>query len=301
MFEKVLVALDFSVHSRHILERVREIPGTREVVLLHVVDATHPSRRGWIHGPEIENARILMTESREYLGRTAGEIPLHVEVIVETITQGDVPGTILETAASLHAGLVLLGRRGMNPIQELLLGSVSSSVLRHAKTHLLILPSDTMTGSAPGSPQGPPGTLFSRVLVPTDFSLPAAKVVSLLRNIPGIKGMVLVHVVHHADTQSEIHDRVVEAESRLASVSEDLRSTGKDVKFHIRVGDPTEMILSVAEEEDVSLIAMHAHGTDRLREMFIGSTTFTVVRRARRPVLVLRTGDGTTRPGIPEG
>ena len=44
MFEKVLVALDFSVYSQKILDRITEIPGIQEVVLLHVVDATRPSR-----------------------------------------------------------------------------------------------------------------------------------------------------------------------------------------------------------------------------------------------------------------
>jgi nucleotide-binding universal stress UspA family protein len=289
IFEKVLVALDFSVHSRNILERVREIPGVREVILLHVVDATHPSRRGWVHGPEVENAGILMAESREFLERSAGGTPLQVEVMVKVITGGDVPTTILETAHNHHADLVLMGRRGTNPVRELLLGSVSSSVLRHAETHVLILPTGNVTGTVPGSPRGNTGPLFSRVLVPTDFSLPAADVVSLLRNIPGIGEVVLMHVVHHADGQPEIHDLVRDAEARLAALGQDLRATGMEVKCHVRVGDPTEMILSVTGEDDPSLIAMNAHGMNLLREVFLGSTTFTVVRRTRTAVLVIRT------------
>jgi nucleotide-binding universal stress UspA family protein len=288
MFEKVLVALDFSVYSRTILERIREIPGIRDVVLLHIVDATHPSRRGWLHGPEIENARILMAESKELLERSPGETSLHIDVMVEVITEGDVPTTIIKTANRQQANLVLLGRRGTNPIRELLLGSVSSSVLRHAETHLLILPSGDMKESR-SSPRGSAGTLFSRVLVPTDFSLPASEVMSLLRKTKGIDEVVLLHVVHHADSQSEIHDRVMDAEERLAALSQDFRSAGGNVKYHIRVGDPTEMILSVAEEDDASLIAMNAHGVNLLRGVFLGSTTFTVVRRTRTAVLVIRT------------
>jgi len=34
---------------------------------------------------------------------------------------------------------------------------------------------------------------------------------------------------------------------------------------------------------------MSAYGTDWLREMILGSTTFTVVRRTQKPVLVIRT------------
>jgi nucleotide-binding universal stress UspA family protein len=50
------------------------------------------------------------------------------------------------------------------------------------------------------------------------------------------------------------------------------------------------MILSLAEEESVSQIAMNAHGTDWLRNLVLGSTTFTVVRRTKKPVLIVRTG-----------
>ena len=46
MFEKVLVALDFSAYSQKILDCISEIPGIEEVVLLHVVDATNPSKLG---------------------------------------------------------------------------------------------------------------------------------------------------------------------------------------------------------------------------------------------------------------
>ncbi|OPY36859.1 MAG: Universal stress protein family protein [Methanoregula sp. PtaU1.Bin051] len=70
MFDKVLVALDFSQHSQTILDRLGEIPGIKEVVLLHVVDATHPSRHGWTHDPEIENAKILLNEKKEAIGKT---------------------------------------------------------------------------------------------------------------------------------------------------------------------------------------------------------------------------------------
>jgi nucleotide-binding universal stress UspA family protein len=50
------------------------------------------------------------------------------------------------------------------------------------------------------------------------------------------------------------------------------------------------MILSVADEGDVSLIAMSAFGLDWIRELVLGSTTFTVVRKTKKPVLIIRTG-----------
>ncbi len=60
MFEKILFPADFSEYAQKTLECIGEIPGIKELMLLHVVDATHPSKRGWTHGPHIENAKILM-------------------------------------------------------------------------------------------------------------------------------------------------------------------------------------------------------------------------------------------------
>ncbi len=38
MFEKVLFPIDFSEYAHKTLECIREIPGIKEVVLLHVID-----------------------------------------------------------------------------------------------------------------------------------------------------------------------------------------------------------------------------------------------------------------------
>ncbi len=288
MFEKVLVALDFSPSSQKILARIGEIPGIQEVELLHVVDATRPSRMGWTHGPHIENAKLLMAEKKEALEQLRLKVTTTDDVIVNAITQGTISMSILETAETKNVSLIIIGARGINPIQELLLGSVSSSVLRHAKTNVLVMhagPEPAETNLLPGKSHR---QLFSKVLVPTDFSQPAGDAFSVIKSIPGIKEIVFLHVVNHADSQPEIKDCVNKAQVRFEDLKKEFIGGDVVVTHHIRVGDPTEMILSVAEEDDVSLIAMSAYGTGWLREMLLGSTTFTVVRRTKRPVLVIR-------------
>lgn len=84
-----------------------------EVVLLHVVDATHPSRHGWTQGPEIENARIRLAEKKEMLENSGLKVQVYVDVIVSVITEGDVAQAILETAASCNISLIVAGARGI--------------------------------------------------------------------------------------------------------------------------------------------------------------------------------------------
>jgi nucleotide-binding universal stress UspA family protein len=140
MFEKVLVALDFSPYSQKILDRINEIPGIQEVVLLHVVDSTRPARLDWTHGqPRIENTQLLLEEKKKYLEDLGLRVRISVDVIVNAITQGAISHAILEIAETENVSLIVIGARGINPIQELLLGSVSSSVLRNATTNVLIM------------------------------------------------------------------------------------------------------------------------------------------------------------------
>ena len=288
MFDNVLVALDFSAYSQKILDCISEIPGVKEVVLLHVVDASHPSKLGWTHGPYIENAKILMAEKKEALEHLGLKVHIKIDVIVNVITQGTVSQAILEAAETHNVSLIVMGARGINPIQELLLGSVSSTVLRQAKTNVLVMHFNPVQEEADATSDSSSGKLFSRVLVPTDFSESASDAVSFIKTIPGINEIILLHVVNRVESKSEIEAAVQEAQTRLADMKKDLTGSGISVNLHVRVGDPTEMTLSVAKEDDVSLIAMSAYGTDWIHKMLVGSTTFTVVRRTRKPVLIIR-------------
>jgi nucleotide-binding universal stress UspA family protein len=291
MFEKVLVPLDFSVYSQQILDRIREIPGIREVVLLHVVDATRPSALEWKNKhPQLKNTELLMAEKKEFLENLGFKVDIHVDVVVNAITQGTVAQAILEIAETENVSLIIMGARGINPIQSLLLGSVSSSVIRQAKTNVLIMHYNPAKDITQISSDTIHQNLFSKVLVPTDFSRFASNASAFVKTIPGIQEIIFLHVVNRVESQQDIEIYLKEAQIRLEDIKHGYIGTGADVKLHVLTGDPSETILSIAEEDDVSLIAMSAHGTDWLREMLLGSTTFTVVRRTQKPVLIIRTG-----------
>lgn len=284
MFEKVLFPMDFSEYAQKNLECVGEIPGVKEVMLLHVVDATHPSKRGWTHGPHIENARIRLEEQKERLE----VLGLKARVKVDVITEGDISRAILETADKENVSLIVLGARGKGVIQDLLLGSVPTNVLRHAKTNVLIM-RYKLTESFDGKTlEKFCMRIFSKVLYPTDFSMPAGAALSFIKGMKGIDEAVLMHVVSKGETEEEIEANVREAKKKLEEINKEFGGAGLKVKNHVHVGSPPEEINSAAEEEDVSLIAMSRHGKGWFRELLVGSTTCSVVRNAKRPVLVVR-------------
>jgi nucleotide-binding universal stress UspA family protein len=284
MFEKVLVPTDFSEYAQKTLECIGEIPGIKEVMLLHIVDATHPSKRGWTHGPHIENAKILMEEKKEYLE----SLGLKVKVKIDVITEGEVYREILENAEKEKVSLIVMGARGKSPIKDLLLGSVSTNVLRRAKTHLLIMRYKLVEGLEGNKYEKFCPLIFSKVLLPTDFSEPAGEAISFVKDIKGVEELVLLNVVSKGETEEEIEENVDEAKKKLGDIKEELDQTGLKVRDHVRVGNTPEEIISTAEDDDVSLIAISTRGKGWFRELLVGSTTCAVVRRANRPVLVVR-------------
>jgi nucleotide-binding universal stress UspA family protein len=284
MFEKVLFATDLSEYAQKTLECIGEIPGVKEVVLLHVVDATRPSKHGWIHGQHIEDARIRLNEQKEHLN----SLGLKARVKVDVITEGDVPAAILETSDEEKVSLIVMGARGKSITKELLLGGVSLNVLRHAGTNVLIMRyklAESLEGKIfeKFCPK-----IFSKVLITTDFSKPSLEAVSIVKDLKGIEEVVLMHVVSRGETEKEIEANVDVAKKKLDDIRKELSKAGLKVKNHVHVGSPAEEIISAAEEEDVSLIAMSTCGDGWFRELLLGSTTYDVARNAKRPVLIVK-------------
>lgn len=282
MYEKVLFPTDFSESVKKTLECIGDIPGVKEVLLLHVIDATHPSKHGWTHGQHIEDAKIRLGEQKEHLEN----LGLKVDTKVEIITDGNVSDVILKTADDEKVSLIVMNAKGNSLIKGLLLGSTSLEVIRHSKTHVLLMRHKLVEGLEGEKFEKFCPRILSKVLCPTDFSEPAKDTLSFIKNLKGIQEIALVYVVTKGDTTEEIDANVAEAKKKLEEIKE--KFSGYKVENHIRVGHPAEEICSLAEEEDVSIIVMSSHGKSWLKELFLGDTTFDVVKTAKRPVLVVR-------------
>ncbi len=285
MFEKVLFPTDFSDYAQKTFECIAGIPGIKEVVLLHVVDASRPSKHGWMYGQHVEDAKIRLEEQKEHLER----LGLKAKVQVDVMTGGDISHSILGTADKENVSLIAMNARGRSLIKGLLLGSTALGVMRHSKTHVLLMRHKLAEGLEGEKFEKFCSHIFSKVLCPTDFSERTDETISFVKGLEEIKDMVLVHVVNRGETEKEIETNVEEAKKKLEDKKEGLVTAGFDVKYHVRVGNPAEEICSVADGEDVSLIAMGRRGKGWFRELLVGSTTSDVVKSAKMPVLVVKT------------
>ncbi|MBN1548657.1 MAG: universal stress protein [Syntrophaceae bacterium] len=143
--------------------------------------------------------------------------------------------------------------------------------------------------------------MFRKILFPTDFSEGSNKVINYLLQLKGAgtEEVVILHVVDtrmlHIPEIYQIVDmsllgekQVVAAKKKAGDVAKKLKATGLKTRIRIEKGIPFREILRVEEEEDTSLIVIGSHGTSNVKEMFLGSVVEKVVRKASKPVLIIR-------------
>lgn len=270
MFERVLLPMDFSHHALKILECLGEIPGIKEVVILHVID---PGRIA--HGGETETtlrkkARLELEEQKKRLTGLEVEISIRVGIPSKEI---------IRTAEEMGASLIVMGARGNSLIRDILLGSVTSDVVRYSRCNVLVMRYRVVEQLKGEEFEKYCGRIFYKILCPTDFSANAERAVSAVKKIAG--ELVLMHVMEKGDMQQELDAAVDEAKRRLMEAGY--------ASPHVHIGDAASEINRVAEEEDVSLIAVGSRGKGVIEELRTGSTAEALVRSARRPVLILRT------------
>jgi nucleotide-binding universal stress UspA family protein/predicted GNAT family acetyltransferase len=283
MFPRVLLPTDFSPHAERTVQCIGEIPGIRDLVLLHVLE---PSPDGTTpYGQHTIDARIRDSLGRlEELKREIGSPDLPVRVLVHERVHDDVAGTILSVAAKEKADLIALGAKGRT-LRSLVLGSVSAAVLRNAKTGVLVVHDHAL--DAGGALEKYCRSAFARVLCPVDFSKPSLDTVEALPSLGPMGEVILLHVLSEDLHGWDIPIVRRSAEMRLGELKERLEKDGLRVRFLITAGKPAGEILKTAGAEDASLVVLTRFGKrDYVQAVGIGRTAAEVGEKARQPVLV---------------
>jgi nucleotide-binding universal stress UspA family protein len=135
-------------------------------------------------------------------------------------------------------------------------------------------------------------TMFEKILFPTDFSAYAKKTLDCIAGIPGIRDIILLHVVEKARSPrggGEIffqtgENFLKEEKQYLEKQSPNIRVT-TTVKISSDTGDA---IVEEAEEKGVSLIVIGARGKSLVEGILLGSVSGAVLRRGRTNILIMR-------------
>jgi nucleotide-binding universal stress UspA family protein len=134
---KIVVGYDGSPHARRALERAATVaPGGAEVIVVAAAPLLPKAGRGPGPAPldpeDVLARERALEEARDFL---AGK-SLQVRT-VEGV--GDPAETIVAEARDSRADLIVVGTRGLNLAERILLGSVSSKVVHHSPCDVLVV------------------------------------------------------------------------------------------------------------------------------------------------------------------
>ncbi|MGM0415286.1 MAG: universal stress protein [Bacillota bacterium] len=131
--------------------------------------------------------------------------------------------------------------------------------------------------------------LSNKVLLATDFSETAEKLINCLDELKGlgIDEVILTHVINVHRSKVVNVDQFKEAnQEKLDKIKEKIEAKGYKVKVKVPVGFPASEINKIARNENVALILVASHGKGFIKKIFLGSTTYDLIRQSKRPVLI---------------
>lgn len=207
---------------------------------------------------QVERGRILLAAGEKRL-REAGAFD------VRTLHRhGGIVETILEREED--ARVVVIGKRGAS--HEFADGHIGSKIERvvRASVKPVLIASRQYTE--------PQSLIFAYDAGPAaERALERLIVSPIFEDLP-------VHVVM-ADTESAAHREALElAATRLRG--------GRPVEMTLQKGRPEAVISAIVERTPNSMLVMGAYGHSPIRTLIVGSTTTTMIRTVRIPVLLVR-------------
>ncbi|WP_456397347.1 universal stress protein [Desulfurobacterium sp.] len=155
--------------------------------------------------------------------------------------------------------------------------------------------------------------VFKKILYATDFSPLARAALDYVKELKsaGAEEVVVVHVVDAKITgfpegvnlmekKTELMFELPENEARqfrelidmAYEVKEEIEKEGLKVKIYLTAAvDFSNRIVEVAQEEEVKIIVLGAHGKSFLEELVLGSVSHGVIEKSKVPVLVVKKGE----------
>jgi nucleotide-binding universal stress UspA family protein len=300
----ILCPFDGSGFSRRALEHAAALGRWHgaKVTLLHVFTGVPADPQdgpaAWFTPLEPQERKKIVA----WLADAAASAHAEGVVVEAQVVEGRPIPEILRVAKETEAGLIVLGTHGRTGFDRLLLGSVTERILRQAPCPVLTVTARAVPAYRAGRPP------FERIVCPVDFSPASTRALehalSLAQESYG--RMTLMHALEQVPTDDAgtmAHFEMArfdmagfqEAMERSARtrLQEAIPEGARDwcrPEILVARGRAWRAILQAAEERDADLIVLGVHGRNPIDVTLFGSTTQHVVRAAKCPVLVTRSG-----------
>lgn len=152
-YERILVAVDFSVDSKHLVRLACRVDGDAEIHLFHAISTLDEAklRSAEASARQVQAFREeCLRYARHRILRLADSFDARRNRVMSTIGHGDPARQAVIQQEYSRADLLVVGRRQRSPIADFFFGNVAERVLRWAASDVLIAPRDfrAATGAA---------------------------------------------------------------------------------------------------------------------------------------------------------
>jgi nucleotide-binding universal stress UspA family protein len=287
---RILVAVDGSDQSLNAVRAVDHLAHAEQVIALHAVDVP---RLAYPIGGEpailedfsLSIAQSMQEEGERLLDRVTSLLLMDKGTLSKRLEKGAPADVILTAAVKEKADLIVLGSRGLGPVKELLLGSVSHRVVTHAPCSTLVV--------------NRPLRSLRRIMLAVQGPEDAAPIKKFLATKPFREAVEIMVVTVLPVTQSllpagfskmdALAERTVrEGRTFVEGMASDLSALGFSAKGYVLMGAPALALLQEAEASNPDLIMLRARSRPEISRFLLGSVSHTVLHRSPCPTLIVR-------------
>lgn len=286
---RIVVPVDGSSCSTSSIQTLAHFTPPEELTLvhaLHLPDFNYPMITPDLRTEAQEEIKDqLRKEGEGILDETQKHLPADFSHVQRVHQIGHPVDVIVETARSAQSNLIVLGARGLGPVKELILGSVSHRVLMHAPCSTMIVKT--------------PMTQLKKILLPIEgqedaeaalqflalqpFRQPVEVEVFAVWPQPQLSWPTTVGQSDRLEAQA-----IEEAQERMKAVTDRLIRMNFACQAHVGIGDPAYAILEQRHASQSDLIMMGMHGRGGFSRFLMGSVSHSVLHQTPCPVLIVR-------------
>ena len=276
---KTILAVDGSDNSYEAVHVLKYFARAEQLTLLHVLDVPEPA---YPMMPETVQEiykpleQSMKEDGERLLDRIQSLLPMQAGPPTKQLRTGSPAEVIVSMAEEQKADLIVMGARGIGPIRERLLGSVSHRVLTLAPCATLIVQR--------------PVKAMKQILLPLQGPSDAEAAIRFLQRKPFRDAVDLALLTVLPSTEPPVPAAVVsellaKQTDYIEGVAERLRAIGYQAQGVAVAGTPSIKILQEATTLGSDLILMGTRGRQGITRFMLGSVSHAVLHKAPCPVL----------------
>ena len=282
---KTVLAVDGSDNSYEAVHALKYFSRAEQLTLLHALNVPKPAYPMLLPELAAEQYKsfeqIMREDGERLLDRIHSLLPMHAGPSTRHLRIGSPAQVIVSMAEEQKADLIVMGARGLGPIKEWLLGSVSHRVLTLASCATLIV--------------NGPVKAMKQILLPLEGLSDAEAAIRFLQLKPFHEAVDVTLLTILTSTEPPMPgdaaaaaaatEKLEEKAAYIEGVAERLRAIGYEAHGVAVVGTPSSMILQEATTPQSDLILMGTRGRQGMTRFLLGSVSHEVLHKMPCPVL----------------